>query len=42
MIDDDDDPDGTSSEYDPVEDLISMKNPVFGDDFQSAKLERVS
>lgn len=40
MIDDDEN-DVDEDEYDPIEDLISLKNPTFDTDFKSSKLERL-
>ncbi|CAG7837389.1 unnamed protein product [Allacma fusca] len=40
MLDEDEDLD-YSAEYDPIEDMVSMKNPVFSEDFKSAKLQQM-
>jgi transcription termination factor 2 len=40
MVDEDDDLD-YSAEYDPIEDMVSLKNPIFSEDFKSAKLQQM-
>ena len=38
----DEDLDDSSEEFDPLEEIISKKNPVFREDYKSAKVDKVS